>query len=302
MELKQAKGNTWYLEDWQLIPLYKVDEHHCILLDSGLYEQRQDLERALVQAGLTPIGILGSHAHNDHSSNHHYFQQKYRIPVALPMGEAALCCSMANLKGYFFMNSMEELRGNQRVSHMVVRPDRIIWPEEEQITFCGVDFQILHTPGHSPDHICVGTPDGVLYLADALLTGEELTHAKLPFHFCFQEAFHSLHRLQTTQAELYLAAHRGVYPHLGDLPEQNIRRIRERAEIIAKLIDAPIHLSEVSRRVCAAFHLRSSAKGAVALYERNTRSYLEYLRDEGLIDTVTRDGIFYYAPKQGSRP
>lgn len=298
MELKQAKGNTWYLEDWQLIPLYKVDAHHCILLDTGLYEQRQDIEEALKQAELTPIGILGSHAHNDHSSNHRYFQQKYHIPVALPMGEAAICCSMANLKGYFFMNSMEELKANERVSHMLVRADQLIFPEDTVFELCGVKFDILHTPGHSPDHICIRTPDDVLYLADALLTGGELSHAKLPFHFCFHEAFQSLQMLRNTQASCYLAAHRGVYTALGTLPEQNIARVRDRADIIAKLIDRPIHLSEVSRRVCEAFRLRSGTKGAVALYERNTRAYLEYLRDEGLIETVTKDGIFYYAPKK----
>ena len=101
MELKQAKGNTWYLEDWQLIPLYKVDAHRCILLDSGLYAQRQEIEETLALDGLTPIGILGSHDHNDHSSNHHYFQQKYHLPVALPLGEAAVCCTAENLKSLF---------------------------------------------------------------------------------------------------------------------------------------------------------------------------------------------------------
>ena len=62
MELKQALGNTWYLDDWQLIPLYKLDAHRCILLDSGLYEQRQEIEDTLQSAGLTPVGILGTHA------------------------------------------------------------------------------------------------------------------------------------------------------------------------------------------------------------------------------------------------
>lgn len=298
MELKQAKGNTWYLEDWQLIPLYKVDNHRCILLDSGLYDQRREIEETLALAGLTPIGILGSHAHNDHSSNHHYFQQKYKIPVAMPMGEAALCCSMANLKGYFYMNSMEEFKANERVNHMMVRADALIWPEDETFSFCGVEFGILHTPGHAPDHICVRTPDDVVYLADAMLTGDELSHARLPYHFCFQEAMDSLHLLEQTQASMWLAAHRGVYDSLGNMPEQNIGRIRDRAETIAKLVDRPIHLSELSRRVCETFRLHSPTRGAVALYERNIRSYLEYLRDAGMIEAITKDGIFYYAPKK----
>lgn len=294
MELKQALGNTWYLEDWQLIPLYRTDPNHCILLDTGLFSQRQDIEDALAAAGLTPIGILGSHAHNDHSSNHHYFQQRYHIPVALSLGEAGLCCSLENLKSHFYMNSMGEFIANDRVCHMVVRADRIILPEEEKIDFCGVEFQIVHTPGHSVDPIAVITPDGVLYLGDALLTGSELDSARFPYHFCFQQAIETMQKLPSIPARCYLAAHRGVYETLGDLPQRNIQLIQSRAEGILKCLDRPLNLSQLSLRVCESFHLRSRAKGAVALYERNVRSYLEYLLDTKRVVSVVKNGIFYY--------
>ena len=294
MELKQALGNTWYLEDWQLIPLYRTDPNHCILLDTGLFSQRQDIEDTLAAAGLTPIGILGSHAHNDHSSNHHYFQQRYHIPVALSLGEAGLCCSLENLKSHFYMNSMGEFIANDRVCHMVVRADRIILPEEEQINFCGVEFQIVHTPGHSVDPIAVITPDGVLYLGDALLTGSELDSARFPYHFCFQQAIETMQKLPSIPARCYLAAHRGVYETLGDLPQRNIQLIQSRAEGILKCLDRPLNLSQLSLRVCESFHLRSRAKGAVALYERNVRSYLEYLLDTKRVVSVVKNGIFYY--------
>jgi len=298
MELKQAKGGTWYLEDWQLIPLYCTDGHHCILLDSGLYEQRREIEETLLRAGLTPIGILGTHAHNDHSSNHHYFQQKYHIPVALPMGEAAICCSREALKSHFFMNSMSEFMANDRVSHMLVRADRIVWPEDREFELCGVKFGILRTPGHSVDHIAIRTPDNVLYLGDVLLTGDELRSARFPYHFCFQTAIQTLEALKSEQASLYLAAHKGVYQALDDLPERNIRLIESRAEGILSLIDRPLNLSELSLRVCEAFRLRSRVKGAVALYQRNIHSYLEYLRDTGRVESVPRNGIFYYQARR----
>lgn len=297
MELKRAKGNTWYLEDWQLIPLYRVDEHRCILLDAGMADQCHAMEECLRAAGLTPIGILCSHAHNDHSSNCRYFQQTYRIPVAMSMGEAAICCTEENLKAYYFMSSLEEFRANERVNQMQVRADQIIWPEDEMCSFCGVEFGIVHTPGHSPDHICVRTPDDVLYLADALLTGEALTAAKLPFHLIFRQAIQSMELLKEQPASLYLAAHRGVYEDLGGIIEDNIARIRDRAERIAALVDEPIHLSELNLRVCRAFGLHSPTKGAVDLYERNVRAYLEYLKDEGMVEPITRDGIFYYTAK-----
>ena len=34
MELRQVKGNTWVLDSWELIPLYKLDAHRCVLLDT----------------------------------------------------------------------------------------------------------------------------------------------------------------------------------------------------------------------------------------------------------------------------
>ena len=54
MELEQVKGNTWVLKSWELIPLYKVDDHHCVLLDTGTYDQRDELEEAL-QAADSPL-------------------------------------------------------------------------------------------------------------------------------------------------------------------------------------------------------------------------------------------------------
>ena len=47
MELRQVKGNTWVLDSWELIPLYKLDAHHCVLLDTGTWDQRDELEAAL---------------------------------------------------------------------------------------------------------------------------------------------------------------------------------------------------------------------------------------------------------------
>ncbi len=36
MKLTQVKGNTWVLEGLEFIPLYRLDDRRCILLDTGL--------------------------------------------------------------------------------------------------------------------------------------------------------------------------------------------------------------------------------------------------------------------------
>ena len=88
MELERVKGNTWVLKSWELIPLYQVDDTRCILLDTGTVDQRAELEAALDQAGLTPVAILGSHAHIDHMGSYGYFQKTRGAVLALTLGEA----------------------------------------------------------------------------------------------------------------------------------------------------------------------------------------------------------------------
>ncbi|MFR4757308.1 MAG: MBL fold metallo-hydrolase [Evtepia gabavorous] len=86
MELERVKGNTWVLKSWELIPLYQVDDTRCILLDTGTVDQRAELEAALDQAGLTPVAILGSHAHIDHMGSYGYFQKTRGRPGSDPRG------------------------------------------------------------------------------------------------------------------------------------------------------------------------------------------------------------------------
>lgn len=49
------------------------------------------------------------------------------------------------------------------------------------MTLCGITFPVHHLPGHSLDHIVIGTPDGVCFAGDALLTENVLRHVKLPY-------------------------------------------------------------------------------------------------------------------------
>ena len=86
MELEHVLGNTWVFKSWELIPFYKVDESHCILLDTGLNDQREDLEESLQREGLTPVGVICSHAHIDHMGNVAYLKEKYGTQLAMSPG------------------------------------------------------------------------------------------------------------------------------------------------------------------------------------------------------------------------
>lgn len=294
MELKQVKGNTWVLEDWQLVPLYKTDEHHCILLDTGWRYQRETIEKTLLENKIQPIAILGSHIHTDHSANHHYFQQKYNLPVVLSYGEAALCYSALALKAYFPMFSRKTIAEHPWFCDMQVKADRVIAPEDTAIDLCGVRFDILHTPGHSPDHIAIGTPDGVLYLGDACLSKDEIEAAKLPYFFSIETTLQTLEMLKKADYDWYIMAHRAVDRDLRRHLDANMEALPRKLEEIRNLITHPMTMDQIQMAVAEAYSLKSSKSINAALYARNIRGFVDYLSDHAMIRHFADAGMEYY--------
>lgn len=291
MKLTQVKGNTWVLEGWELIPFYKVSESRCVLLDTGLAEERADLEQSLLDAGLTPVGILGTHVHTDHSINHSYFREKYRIPVALPVGEAGLCATVLDLKAYFFMLSTAAAQA--AMIDMVCPTDVMVGPEDGPVTFCGAEFQVLHTPGHSPDHIAIVTPDDVCYVGDAMLSGGEL-RAKLPYAFDHRTASASRARLRGLGHAKYIVAHRGVYDGVDSIIDENeALTARKEAEVLG-CVEGIMSMDQIQTAVCSRLGVHVNTPGKAALLERNVRCYVEALLDDGRLEVVVQNAVRCY--------
>ena len=181
MELIQAKGDTWYLAAAELIPIYRLEGGRCILLDSGLESEREALSAALDRAGLTPVGVFGSHTHRDHSVNNGWLRERYGTRICLPEGEAVIASTPLMCKQVYASLSLEGLM--EDCGGMVCRADETVGPEDGTAEFLGVPFRVLHAPGHTPDHICTITPDGVCYTADLLRAGPALEPARLPYHY-----------------------------------------------------------------------------------------------------------------------
>lgn len=301
MQLKQVAGNTWYLDDWQAIPLYKTSEETCVLLDSGLRAQRDLIERTLARNGLRPVGILGSHVHGDHSANHRYFQQKYNIPVALSAGEAGIAVSPLNLKAYYFymLHPQAPMTGAEE-SDLLVETDRIIMPSETRVTFCGAEFEIIHTPGHTPDHIAIVTPDDVCYVGDAILTGKFISDAKLPYFFSVQPSLAAMEKLAQTHHAHYIAAHRGVFEDVRAAADACMAAVKACANRILDTADCGLTRSEIVIAACTMMKMLSSKPKKAAFYERNIHIYVDYLVDCGALEVVVRDGVEYYV-KTGKR-
>ena len=255
METQHVLGNTWVFKSWELIPFYKVDEHHCILLDTGLNDQREELEEALQREGLTPVGVICSHAHIDHMGNVAYLKEKYGTKLAMSLGEAGHQMSYLGLNITNYLMSPEDVVASPPLHGTPCLADRIILPTEDRITFCGAAFDIIHTPGHTVDHICTRTPDNVLYLGDAMMTGRTLHHSKFPYAFCVKDYLDSMRKMRTEPADKFIVAHFGIYDEILPLVDMEARFFAERMVDLLDLIEGPTTPAKMAADICRRYKI-----------------------------------------------
>ncbi len=297
MRVKMLAGNTGYLDGHQLIGLYLTDSAHCVLLDCGPASLRDPIEGALAEADLTPVGVLCTHTHFDHFGNAAYFQTKYTIPIALPFGEAELCRTWPAIKSHLYAYTAGQIMSDPELRGLPCTVDRIIMPEQSDFLFCGVRFRILHTPGHSPDHISVITPDGVCYGGDALMCGPNLTLAKLPYAYNFRQSLESFDLFRSTGCSYLLLAHDGVIAAPFDaVVDENRTAMEDRLALVRGVVDHEMSTEEIYTAVRQAMGISVKTPDKALAIERFLRPYLECMVDDGTHIQTVRDGVLCLMP------
>ena len=123
-----------------------------IIIDPG-YSPKQLAERVR-QEGCTPVAILLTHGHFDHATGAADLAKEFSIPV------------------YAYETEKETLENEEmNLCHMtgehhVFHAD-IYLKDEQELDLAGFHIRVLHTPGHSPGHMCFWEPErGYLFTGD----------------------------------------------------------------------------------------------------------------------------------------
>lgn len=298
MEIKKVKGNTFCIDTgMSYIPFYKINDKEIIMLDSGWDKEREGIDQLLEKNNFKVVGIISSHAHKDHIGNNLYLKSKYNCIIAMSSYEAYICISDVNLKVYYNNETLSGIR--KHFDHMVCETDIMIQDNQDNIYVCGVKFNIIHTPGHSPAHICIVTPDDVAYVGDALISYEVMKGAKMPYAFILQEDLRSKEKLYSLKCSKYIAAHKGIYDEseINKLITDNIDFYKNRAENIYKLIDGDLTPEAILKVVIKAYNISVRTIEKYKVLKRMLISYVEYLNETGRIDLILNNGYIKYIKK-----
>ena len=145
MKRIHVKGNTWVLEGPQLVGLYQIDESTCLLLDPGSTKLQGEIEAALAQAGLTPVGVLCTHMHYDHCFGAAFMWETFHVGPEFNRADEPIYKGMgAEIFGPLAQVMKEGL--TPAAARYLT--------EGDEISFGHHTLTVLSTPGHTPGGIC----------------------------------------------------------------------------------------------------------------------------------------------------
>lgn len=291
MEIKIVKGNTFVIDTGMTyIPFYKINDEEIIMMDSGWKQgEREGIEEVLERNNYKVAAIICSHAHIDHVGNNQYLKEKYKCIIAMPAYEAYICRSNVNLKLFYNSQTLSEVK--EHFGSMICETDIMITEKQESIEVCGIQFKIIHTPGHSPAHICTITPDEVAYLGDSLISYEVMSGAKMPYAFILKEDLKSKEKLYALNVNKYVVAHKGMYDNIEKLITDNINFYKDRAKKVSEVICDEMTMEEVFRSVIKEFNINVNNRYKYAAIEKMLKSYIEYLNEIGNLKLKVVDGV-----------
>jgi hydroxyacylglutathione hydrolase len=139
----------------------------CVIVDTGL--SPEPLMDFLVENELNPTAVIFTHGHADHIAGLNLLRQKWPdIKVAIHTDDAEMLTDP--------MKNLSIMTGKSFTSE----PAQIVIKQDEAIEFAGIEFEVFHTPGHTPGGICLYCRDQSVVFAGDTLFADSIGRTDFP--------------------------------------------------------------------------------------------------------------------------
>ncbi len=128
----------------------------CFYIDPG--DEAEDLLSRIKALEWTLVAIVNTHAHVDHISGVGRVKEVWDVPVHLHRDDLELYQNLP-LQGQWF-----------GLRYDPAPPVDRFLTEAERLRLGDLEIQVIHTPGHSPGHVCLAVGDDV-FCGDTVFAG-----------------------------------------------------------------------------------------------------------------------------------
>lgn len=142
----------------------------CLIVDAGNYSAGEDrkLSAAIEEMGLRPVMAFNTHGHVDHLLGVNYVKERFGVPFALHGDDMFLAESAVQHGKIYGFDVAEPPSPDVDLKGM------------EEIALGELRLQIIHTPGHTPGHVCLFDPESRSLFCGDTLFRESIGRTDLP--------------------------------------------------------------------------------------------------------------------------
>lgn len=290
--IEQIGADTYTITtDSVCMPFYSLDKHTIVLLDSGFYEEKNELLEVLDRNALRVRAVLTSHAHYDHVGAHKVLRKNQGTCIYADAVSAGIMQSYSSLRAWFPGYSASEL--STLYPYMKMDVDAVFTSGDGEIQIDGRRFGVVSLPGHSFIHYGFTTEDDILYCADLLFTEDLLNKGKMVFCEDIGENFRSILKLQAFAPEKLVMAHRGCSEDVESLCEKNVLYWEEQLQKTKRCADTWVSFEEICKMIAGK---RFRYLNSFQIVTRIMKAHVDCLVDRGeLLKNVRDNCIVYHA-------
>ncbi|MGI6703836.1 MAG: MBL fold metallo-hydrolase [Clostridia bacterium] len=279
--LKKIKGNTYYIKGPVNTGLYVYDQNRCVVVDTGSSDDwGRKIYKALKAEGLEAEMIINTHSHADHFGGNNLLVKRTNAEVAASGIEAAIISNPYLEPLYLYSAHPPKALQNRFLMGKECRVDRIVEPGN--FTIGQTTLEIVDLKGHSPGHIGVATPDGVLMAGDAYFSTHIVEKYKLTYFINIADTLDTLNRLKDTDYCYYLPCHGDLSSDIGEEIHSNLKAINETMGMIRWELIKPLTREELGAAITEKYNLDLNTT-QYYLNQSSLAAYLSYMTDEGML-------------------
>lgn len=291
-ELIKINENDYYIECPSRIGIVRIRDGEAILIDAGSDKgAAKKVKKALDGLGLRLVAIYSTHAHADHTGGNAYLQRETGCRIFARGIECAMIRHPILLPITLYgADPTEELCGK----FLLAEPSPAEYLDSSSLP---EGFSLVELCGHTPEMYGVRTPSGTVYLADALSSEQTLDKYGIGFIYDIEKYLDTLMRVETMEASIFVPSHAPVTSDIAPLARLNADRVRAVADKIVEILNTPMRFEELLSHLCDDMQITMSVQ-QYALVGSTVRSYLSYLRRNGLVSVDAEGGALIWSSVQ----